>query len=343
MPYKGRAFGCRAHDTVVAIAAINAFLTTHQRVTPRLCLYHVIKLKLKHPDTNAIIFPNSEEKYEVKFYRLLSSARVNGEISDAPFEDNHCSVEAGGWHGYDTIEEYMVPPNAARYTRNKWQDQPKHPTEIWLEKDTIAVMVRETKEKWDCTMRIASGGYGRAFLYQAARELHDVEKPIVILYLGDHDPKGVDIERCARKGNDKLGTKRTEGLADILCRKEFGWTPERFARQVKWIRVAVTENDLNHAKFADYLSSVRLHGSIDPKTGTRKKGDACAPAYLKKYGNRCLGIEALDIVEPGSLARRLDTAIQMYGVDLAAWEASERKQQREIRNWLRSHPKAGRK
>jgi hypothetical protein len=334
MAYRGgRKTGDYNKDSRVILEAVREFLKTHPRVTVRFCLYHVISLKLKHPKTGELIIPSSAEQHEIKFYGLLSRARVAGDIDDDPFEDNHSSVEHGGRRGWDSLLEYMEPPDVERYERNRWQDQPKHITEVWLEKDTLAVQVRPAVRKWDCTLRISTGCYGRAYLYKAARELHDVEKPIVILYCGDHDCGGLDIERAARKGNDKKGADRREGLEDILIKK-FGWTPERFAKQVKWVRVAVTEDDLNNPLFAPFLLTVK-QTRIDPKTKMEVLGDTRAPAYIAKYGDRGLQVEALEAFEPGLLARRLDRAIQKYGVDVAAWEASGRKQKREIHNWLR--------
>src|SRR5262249_27024165 len=151
-----------------------------------------------------------------------------------------------------------------RYYRNRWQDQPRHVAEVWLEKDTTAVLLRDTIRKWDCTLRISAGAYGRAFLFEAAQQLSDVQKPITILYVGDFEHKGLDIERAARKGNDKVGDRRREGLEDILVKK-YGWTPKRFAKQVKWVRVAATHSDL--ANMDDKYKVTVKQSGIDYATG----------------------------------------------------------------------------
>jgi hypothetical protein len=332
MAYRdGRKFGVYNKDSIVILDAVRKFVETHDRVTVRFCLYHAVAIKLKHPRTGKIIIPSTAEKYEIKFYGLLSRARVAGDLDDAPFEDNHSSVEAGGHRGFTDVETFMRPFDVEDYTRNRWQDQPKHPTEIWLEKDTLAVQVRPAARKWDCTLRISTGAYGRAFLYRAARELHAVTKLIVILYCGDFDCGGLDIERAAREGNGKKGSHAREGLKEILIRK-FGWTEKRFAKQVRWIRVAVTEKDLKDPRFAPFLLTVK-QTRVDPKTKEEILGDTRAPAYIAKYGNRGLQIEALEALEPGSLVKRLDKAIQKYGVNVAAWKRSEETQEREKEKW----------
>jgi hypothetical protein len=252
---------------------------------------------------------------------------VSGEIDDEPFTDARCEVIDGGRDGWKNLEEFLEPTDIRHYTRNRWQDQPKHICEIWLEKQTIRQSVIATVRKWDCTLRVATGFYGRAFLYQAAKELAHVTKQIVILYCGDFDPSGLPLEQVAREGNDKKHGKRSEGLADILI-KRFGWTRERFAKQVTWIRVATTLADLRDPELQKYTLSIKQL-KRDPETNKIISGDTRSPAYRKKYGKRCLEIEALDIARPGSLAERLDAAIQKHGINIAAWKRSAEKEARE--------------
>ena len=273
MPARGRQVGVRNKDSRSILDAVRTFLETHRRnVTVRMCLYYVVSLGLI----------STVENHEIKFYGLLSRARVAGEIDDEPFVDNHCSVEEGGNDGWLNIDQYMRGPDPHFYHRDHWQDQPKHPTEIWLEKNTIADSVRAIARKWDSTLRIASGAWGRAFLYRAAKELSDVTKPITILWCGDCDPAGWDIERAARKGNNKEGDRRREGLGDILIKK-FDWTAKRFANQVKWLRVAATAEDLKNPNLQKYTIPVKSCVR-DPQTNRVISGDTRSPAYVQLYG-----------------------------------------------------------
>jgi hypothetical protein len=316
---KGRVPGHRNKDSRKILDAVRKFLETHHRVTVRVCLYQIVSLGL---------LPSTEHKYEIKLYGLLSRARVAGEIDDAPFTDDHCKVYEGGNEGYANLDEYIAPPDLAYYERNRWQDQPKHPTEIWLEKNTIFEAVRGIATRWDCTLCVGSGCYSRAFLYRAAKDLSKVRQPIVILWCGDCDASGWDIERAAKKGNDKKHDRRREGLADILI-KHFDWTPERFAKQVKWLRVAATEEDLKNPALKKYTISVK-QCVRDPDTGKVVSGDTKADGYIKRFKTkRCLEIEALEIAEPGSLAKRLEKMILKYGVNQAAWKRSEEIEARE--------------
>jgi hypothetical protein len=301
--------------------ALRAFLSPDRPVTVRYCLYQLASRGL---------YPSTAKKHYRSLKELCLTARIRGAdhewgLDDACFMDNKRVVEDGGI-GYNNLAEFQKPPNIKRYYRNRWQDQPKHRTEIWCEKDTVAVLVRDVVGKWDAILRISMGGFGRAFLVQAANKLADVTKSITILYVGDWDPKGENIEIAAREGNQKENNRRREGLRDILIAKH-RWTRERWEEQVTWKRVAASENDF--LTMDDKFKLPIKEARIDEETGEPTKGDALAPAWKERYGELCLEVEALEVLEVGEVANRLDVAIQRYGVDFDVWRKSERKEARE--------------
>jgi hypothetical protein len=327
MPAGGRKIGTRNKDSRAILAALPEFLSPGRRVTVRYCLYQLV--------SRGLIASTSDAHYS-KLSSLLRAVRVSGELDDAfehgdldaCFVDNHCKVET--WNsGFRNLARYQIPPDIRRYSRNRWQDQPKHPTEIWLEKDTTAVLIRPTVARWGCTLRISSGAFGRAFLVNAAQALAYVEEPITIFYIGDFDPKGLDIERAAMQGNNqnKVGDDKREGLFDIL-KKKHGWTAKRIQKQITWRRIAATHADL--VGMDDKFKITAKQAGVDEVTGANIPGDTTAPAYVEQYGELCLEVEALEVVKVGELANRLDRAIRQYGVNVAAWNRSEAKERKEI-------------
>lgn len=77
------------------------------------------------------------------------------------------------------------------YKRDLQQGQLEH-IEVWCEK---TVAIRHIIEKYDVSL-FAGGGYrSSSSLYEASERFREIDKPIVILYLGDFDPSGLDIER----------------------------------------------------------------------------------------------------------------------------------------------------
>lgn len=163
-------------------------------------------------------------------------------------------------------------------------------------------------------------------------------RQIWIFFVGDHDPSGIALEQWAQRGNGENGNRRTEGLFELLANK-FGWTPKEYDRQIRWQRITVTQDDFHDPRLAEYRISIKDAGR-DPETGKCLKGhDPRAAVYKSKFGDMCLEAEALEVLKDGEIAERLDRAIQA-AIDMDAWEASERKQEQEIKQWLRTHPAA---
>jgi len=83
-----------------------------------------------------------------------------------------------------------------------WAGQPYY-VEIWLEKDALADTIENWTRDLFVKIRVNRGYPSWTFLYNSAKELlqtvNTKEKEIVILYLGDHDPSGIDIERFTKE------------------------------------------------------------------------------------------------------------------------------------------------
>jgi hypothetical protein len=320
MPRGGKKAGTRDKKSRLRIAAMLTFLSLARLVSVRYCLYQLASRGL---------YPSTAHKHYRSCKELCLTARINGELEDDCFSDSKRVVIDTGT-GWENLAEYLKHPDIRFYYRNRWQDQPRHRVEVWIEKDTIAALIRDTVRKWDGILRVSMGGFGRAFLCKAAKALADVTKPITILYCGDWDPKGENIENAAREGNQLLNNRRREGLKDILIGKH-GWTEARWKKQVKWIRVAATEKDF--LSMDDKYKLPIKEARVDEETGLATAGDALAPAWKKRYGKRigslCLEIEALEVLAIGEVANRLDRAIQKHGVNLSAWKQSEQREARE--------------
>jgi hypothetical protein len=290
-------------------------LSPSRPVSVRYVLYELVSRGL---------IPSTAKKHYRSLLSLCLTARISGELDDSCFVDNKReSIDYE--RGHANLGDYLKPPSIRHYHRNRWQDQPRH-VECWLEKNTSEVLVSSAAYEWEIALRISAGSFSRAFLMEAARELDEIQKPIVIFYCGDFDPSGLVIERAAREGNGKQGARRREGLRDILV-QQFDWTEAQFRKQIRWKRIAVTESDFR-AMDSRYTVTVKDAG-IDEQ-GQETKGDPHAPSYVERYGDRCVEVEALEVRAKGALDKRLKTAIASV-VDSRAWKMSEVKEAAEKR------------
>ncbi|MFA6552406.1 MAG: hypothetical protein WCT19_02785, partial [Candidatus Paceibacterota bacterium] len=168
--------------------------------------------------------------------------------------------------------------------------------ETWCEK---AVAISQITKKYDINL-FAGGGYrSGSSLHKAAERFKYTGKPGVILYLGDFDPSGLDIER------------------DIETRMK-----EIFDIEIDVQRVLLTRQDI-----IDY----ELLPSPVKSTDTRTSG------YIEK--NDLEDAYELDALLPDVLAEKLEEAIrrnidiELYETQLKKWEEDDAKIAKFIKAW----------
>ncbi len=308
MGTKGRVWS----ETARRIDALKTFLTSERPISKRAAMYRLLSMGLL----------NSTKDFH-NFNRAMNRALRNGErwdekkFNDECFVDNKRRVElVPTWTDLEDYKQWC----ARIYRRNYWQDQPKH-IEVWLEKDTTAFLVQEVTDRLGVPLRISAGHFSRGFLYRAAGNLAKIVKSTSVLYIGDFDPSGLDVERAAQRGRRSGMSEQKDGIADLL-EKHFEWNPERWERQVTWRRVGVTEEDLHGLP---EKSRVPIKEDKENEDGGLKKGDPRAEEFKAKYGEFGAEVEALEVLKEGLLAERLETAIWEH-IDRRAWKGSEHKE-----------------
>jgi hypothetical protein len=79
------------------------------------------------------------------------------------------------------------------YRRSMWQDADVC-VEVWCESDSIAGVLWPVTRKWDLPLYPAKGQSSITFAYGAAMTYRDEPRPLIIYYIGDRDPAGLEIE-----------------------------------------------------------------------------------------------------------------------------------------------------
>ncbi|MGI8623048.1 MAG: hypothetical protein ACR2NB_06090 [Solirubrobacteraceae bacterium] len=102
---------------------------------------------------------------------------------------------------YRGIDE-ALQDTARLYRRGLWEQAPER-VEVWLEKEALAGVVVPITAEWTVDLMVCRGYPSRTFLYSAIEDARAQQKPLVIYYLGDHDPSGADIPRYIRAEFEK--------------------------------------------------------------------------------------------------------------------------------------------
>jgi hypothetical protein len=91
-------------------------------------------------------------------------------------------------------KEEAVKQMHRMYRRDLWLAQPCH-VEVWCESDALADVLMEVTDKYRLALLPCRGQAGKRFVFDSARSYRTIDKPVVVLYIGDFDPSGLDIRR----------------------------------------------------------------------------------------------------------------------------------------------------
>lgn len=94
------------------------------------------------------------------------------------------------WNGLNGFMQTIL--NA--YRRDVWINQSGR-FEVWLEKNALYGVVSPVTQKYGITLQTSIGYSSISAIFEASKRLSDGD---TILYLGDHDASGIDIDRSIR-------------------------------------------------------------------------------------------------------------------------------------------------
>jgi hypothetical protein len=152
----------------------------------------------------------------------------------------------------DAGEYANVVQNA--YRKDYWATQPNY-VEIWAEKDAIIGSIENVAKKLGVIVRVGRGFLSTSKAHEIAKHFASINKPITVLYLGDHDPSGQDIPR---------------DMFDRIIEYGSGW--------FEFTRIAIHRDDIE---------------TFDLPPLRAKVSDSRSSAFTSKYGSHCVELDAL--------------------------------------------------
>ncbi len=277
-----------AQGTQNLIAAAAAILARIQPATVRGVCYQLFNHKL---------IPDMSRNSTQKMSRILVQARERDIIPWAWIVDETRPVElVSSWSDPERYMQAVI----RSYRRDRWADQPER-VMVVSEKGTVGGVIRPITEQYGVPFLVCHGFGSATALHDLADRSVSDPRPLVILYVGDHDPSGrymSDFDLAER-------LDRYDGLATIE-------------------RVAVTEEQME-----DYdLLTFPAH---------EKKTDARHPWFVNHYGQTCC---ELDAHNPNDLRQLVEDAILDH-LDWDLWDRAEEIQEVEmtsIEDFIRSWP-----
>jgi len=138
----------------------------------------------------------------VKSYKnigsLVSDARLAGYIDWDMIEDRgRNTVSNSHWKNPGGI----LISSAYSFKIDKWENQPWH-VEVMVEKDALSGVLEPICKKLDIGITANKGYSSSSTMYEIGQRIMNQgnkEKDICVIYLGDHDPSGIDMTRDVKE------------------------------------------------------------------------------------------------------------------------------------------------
>lgn len=199
------------------------------------------------------IIPNLQKEY-AKLSTLLVKGRMAGIVDWDAIEDRIRVPYLPYW--VDGVDEAIRDTiNQYRLDRQSGQDVY---IELWVEKDALSGVLKRITEHYHINLMVNRGYSSCSAMHDAYKRMKIKEaggKEVHILYLGDHDPSGLDMIRDIRERLEEFGVN------PIV--KQIGLT----MKQIK--------------KYA-------------PPPNPAKITDPRARLYIEEYGNTSWEVDALN-------------------------------------------------
>jgi hypothetical protein len=274
-------------DAVEMIATINVILEDYAAQG-----YDLSLRQLYYQLVSRNIVENTERSYK-NVGNLVSDARLAGEIDWDAIKDRGREMVANPhWEDPANFMEVVAP----QYRFDLWADQPSY-VEVMVEKQALEGVLEPVCRELDVPFTANKGYSSSSAMYEASKRFlkrANDGKAIYVIYLGDHDPSGIDMSRDVGERlnlflNTSLGMNANEG--DLLTVK----------------RVALN------------MDQVR---ELNPPENPAKLTDSRSSGYVRRFGNSSW---ELDAIEPRQLAALVRESV-MQIMDVPLFRRNERKQ-----------------
>jgi len=198
------------------------------------------------------IIPNSLKEY-AKLSKVLVQGRMGGIVDWNAIEDRIRVPYLPYWV-LDTAD--AINDVIQQYRLDRMGDQDVY-VEVWVEKDALSGVLKRVTQFYHVNLMVNRGYSSCTAMHDASERIKKKQdrKKCYILYLGDHDPSGVDMVR---------------DIQDRLL--EFG-------AEVEVRRIALTQEQIK---------------KYNPPPNPAKISDPRAKEYIAKFGNTSWEVDALN-------------------------------------------------
>lgn len=167
---------------------INGIITEYQRQD-----YVLTLRQLYYQLVTRDVIPNNVKEY-AKLSTLLKEGRMGGIVDWNAIEDRlRVPSQPSSFESPEQILDACI----SQYELPRMDGQPSY-IEVWVEKDALSGVLKRVTEPFHIPILVNRGYSSVSAMHDAYKRFkaaYDNDQSVVILYLGDFDPSGVDMLR----------------------------------------------------------------------------------------------------------------------------------------------------
>jgi hypothetical protein len=302
-------------ESMAMVRTINGILESYKRqgydLSLRQTYYQLVARAL---------IPNTEQSYK-RVGGILSDARMCGYIDwDMIVDRGRETTQNSHWESVGSILESC----AAQFRYNLWHNQPWH-VEVMVEKQALEGVLEPVCKSLDIPFTANKGYSSSSAMHEAGQRLQkhlDEGKNICVIYLGDHDPSGIDMTRDVE---DRLKLfSRYEFFAPTcdVDSPEFKeamrtMNTRRFAR---YVHGSYSDQEFLVERVALTMDQIEQY---NPPPNPAKLTDSRSDKYVEEFGTESWELDAL---EPAVLAQLVEDKVAEYRDEDLYQEAEDRQE-----------------
>lgn len=247
------------------------------------------------------LIPNTEQSYK-RMGTIISDARLAGRVSwEALTDRTRLKRQIPVYDDLQVFWNRMIP----QYAQNHWKDQPVY-LEVWVEKEALLEIVQKACAPYYAGFLACKGYVSASAMYEASLRFEEAiraGKDCHLIYLGDHDPSGIDMTRDVQERISLMTSQTRECKCISNNLEETGAEFDGFVcdacadwydgmdRVIEVHRIALNEDQ------------IKKYG---PPPNPAKVTDSRAKEYIRKYGRESWELDALS---PSVIEGLIDDAI----------------------------------
>lgn len=269
---------------------------------------------------------NTEKNYK-RLGGIISDARMCGYLDwDMIVDRGRETTQNNHW---DSPKDILLAC-AKQFRYDLWDNQPWH-IEVMVEKQALEGVLEPVCKQLDIPFTANKGYSSSSSMYQAGQRLAEkleAGKNICVIYLGDHDPSGIDMTRDVE---DRLKLFSGYNFYQPPSDKPEEWRKAAYQtmntrRFERYRNAAYGGQAFEVARVALNMDQVQEY---NPPPNPAKITDSRANSYIDQFGEESWELDAL---EPSLLAQLVEEQVLAYRDEDAWAEAEER--QSEVRTRL---------